>query len=92
MKLVLLVLCLLIGFVSNNIDNNNVVEATLLPKYRPIVIWHGMGDTCCNPDSIGRIVEVIKESLPGVYVHSIMLGNNESDDKKDITYHLLFID
>lgn len=24
----------------------------------PVVLWHGMGDTCCNPLSIGRIQQV----------------------------------
>jgi len=23
-------------------------RAFAMKKYRPIVIWHGMGDTCCN--------------------------------------------
>ena len=26
----------------------------------PVVIWHGMGDSCCNPLSMGRIKEVIE--------------------------------
>ena len=26
----------------------------------PIVLWHGMGDTCCNPLSIGGLVDAIK--------------------------------
>lgn len=21
----------------------------------PIVLWHGMGDTCCSPDSLGPV-------------------------------------
>ncbi|CAJ0635238.1 6400_t:CDS:10 [Entrophospora sp. SA101] len=63
-------------------SNNNNVEATPVSKYRPIVIWHGMGDTCCNPESIGKVIEIIHEALPGVYVHSIMLGDQESEDKK----------
>jgi hypothetical protein len=81
MKFILLALYLFIEFICNN-NNNNNVEATPVSKYRPIVIWHGMGDTCCNPESIGKVIEVITEALPGVYVHSIMLGNQESEDKK----------
>jgi hypothetical protein len=31
----------------------------------PIVVWHGLGDSCCNPDSIGGVVDAIKQHLPG---------------------------
>ncbi|CAG8692436.1 29974_t:CDS:2, partial [Gigaspora margarita] len=41
-----------------------------------------MGDTCCNPDSMGRIQEAIKGALPGIYTYSIMIGDDESGDKK----------
>ena len=27
----------------------------------PVVIWHGMGDSCCNPASMGRIKQVIED-------------------------------
>merc|ERR1711962_1158568 len=42
----------------------------------PVVIWHGMGDTCCFPFSMGRIKKMIEEHIPGIYVHNIMIGNN----------------
>ena len=29
----------------------------------PVVIWHGMGDSCCNPVSMGRIKEVIEGTV-----------------------------
>lgn len=31
----------------------------------PIVVWHGLGDSCCNPQSIGAVVDAIEEHLPG---------------------------
>jgi len=38
----------------------------------PIVMWHGMGDTCCNPLSLGRIQKVIEKEIgEGSYVHSL---------------------
>uniref|UniRef100_A0A0N5AXD8 Palmitoyl-protein thioesterase 1 n=1 Tax=Syphacia muris TaxID=451379 RepID=A0A0N5AXD8_9BILA len=46
----------------------------------PIVIWHGMGDSCCNPHSMGKIVKILEESIPGVYVRSIKIGNNFLED------------
>jgi palmitoyl-protein thioesterase len=45
----------------------------------PVVIWHGMGDSCCNPSSMGRIKEVIEETTNG-YVISIMIGGSVIDD------------
>jgi len=49
--------------------------------YRPVVLWHGMGDTCCYPFSMGKIKKVIEEQLKGVYVHSIEIGSNIIDDE-----------
>lgn len=46
----------------------------------PIVLWHGMGDSCCFSFSMGAIKELLQEQLPGVYVYSIRLGNNEIED------------
>lgn len=42
----------------------------------PVVLWHGMGDSCCNPLSMGSIVNLIQKTLPGTYVHSLRIGNN----------------
>jgi hypothetical protein len=27
----------------------------------PFVLWHGMGDTCCSPISIGAVAKAIKK-------------------------------
>ena len=31
----------------------------------PVVIWHGMGDSCCNKRSIGAVRNLIERALPG---------------------------
>jgi palmitoyl-protein thioesterase len=49
-------------------------------NYRPIVLWHGMGDTCCYPFSMGKIKKLLEANLPGVYVYSIEVGDNIEDD------------
>ncbi|XP_055371254.1 palmitoyl-protein thioesterase 1 [Condylostylus longicornis] len=46
----------------------------------PVVIWHGMGDTCCNPLSMGRIKQLIENNIPGVYVKSLEIGGNIVND------------
>jgi len=47
---------------------------------RPVVLWHGMGDTCCNPLSLGKIIKWIENKIPGIYVYSIRIGNSSEAD------------
>ncbi|CAG9539447.1 unnamed protein product [Cercopithifilaria johnstoni] len=42
----------------------------------PIVLWHGMGDSCCNPLSLGRIEKLLRKNIPNVYIYSVMIGSN----------------
>ncbi|XP_065882733.1 palmitoyl-protein thioesterase 1-like [Dysidea avara] len=46
----------------------------------PLVIWHGMGDTCCNPISMGSIKKMVEEHVSGIYVKSLRIGNNFVED------------
>ncbi|CAD5224829.1 unnamed protein product [Bursaphelenchus okinawaensis] len=58
-----------------------VTIANIASEPTPIVIWHGMGDSCCNPLSMGRIKKIIKENGPeNVYVKSLMFGSNVVTD------------
>lgn len=47
----------------------------------PVVLWHGMGDTCCNPKSMGRVKDLIQQEI-GAYVVSIRLGATEEEDQR----------
>lgn len=49
----------------------------------PIVLWHGMGDSCCFSFSLGYIRDILRDKLPGVYIKSIRIGNNELEDVKN---------
>ncbi|XP_016948695.1 palmitoyl-protein thioesterase 1 [Drosophila biarmipes] len=42
----------------------------------PVVLWHGMGDTCCMPFSLGAIESLIVEQTQGGYVRSLEIGGN----------------
>ena len=42
----------------------------------PIVMWHGMGDNCCDPVSMGHLKSVMESRVPGLYVHNVMVGPN----------------
>lgn len=46
----------------------------------PVVLWHGMGDICCNPLSMGSIKRQIERRVPGIYVNSLMIGDNIKQD------------
>ncbi|XP_053679762.1 palmitoyl-protein thioesterase 1 isoform X1 [Anopheles nili] len=47
----------------------------------PIVLWHGMGDTCCFPFSLGGVKKFLESEI-GVYVKSIEIGNSITEDFK----------
>jgi palmitoyl-protein thioesterase len=47
----------------------------------PVVLWHGMGDNCCLPFSMGKIKSTIEKAVPGIFVHSIMTGGNVLSDE-----------
>lgn len=47
----------------------------------PIVLWHGMGDTCCFPFSLGGVKKFLESEI-GVYVKSIEIGNSIAEDFK----------
>jgi len=49
--------------------------------YRPAVLWHGMGDTCCYPFSMGAIKKLIEKALPGIYVYSVEIGGSIEADE-----------
>ncbi|KAK7100231.1 palmitoyl-protein thioesterase 1-like [Littorina saxatilis] len=49
----------------------------------PIVIWHGMGDSCCNPLSMGSIKKLLEREVKGVYVRSLEIGDGIVEDTEN---------
>ncbi|XP_030073820.1 palmitoyl-protein thioesterase 1 isoform X1 [Microcaecilia unicolor] len=58
----------------------SLVKSGLPP---PLVIWHGMGDTCCNPFSMGAIKKMVERKIPGIYVLSLEIGNSLTEDMEN---------
>ena len=58
----------------------SLLFASYVTGYEPLVIWHGMGDTCCNPISIGKIMKGIEIMAPGIYIHSLKIGDSTFAD------------
>uniref|UniRef100_A0A3Q2HGX2 Palmitoyl-protein thioesterase 1 n=1 Tax=Equus caballus TaxID=9796 RepID=A0A3Q2HGX2_HORSE len=50
------------------------------PAPLPLVIWHGMGDSCCNPLSMGAIKKMVEKKIPGIYVLSLEIGKTVMED------------
>nr|CAB3265119.1 palmitoyl-protein thioesterase 1 [Phallusia mammillata] len=46
----------------------------------PLVIWHGMGDSCCNPFSMGSIMRMVENEIPGIYINSLKIGDTTTAD------------
>eukprot|EP01002_Notosolenus_urceolatus_P006540 NODE_2746_length_1048_cov_46.436436_g2292_i0.p2 GENE.NODE_2746_length_1048_cov_46.436436_g2292_i0~~NODE_2746_length_1048_cov_46.436436_g2292_i0.p2 ORF type:complete len:295 (+),score=87.00 NODE_2746_length_1048_cov_46.436436_g2292_i0:71-955(+) len=46
----------------------------------PVVLWHGMGDTCCFPFSMGAVKDALmKSGIP--YVYSVEIGGSMAEDE-----------
>uniref|UniRef100_A0A8C4SKX2 Palmitoyl-protein thioesterase 1 n=1 Tax=Erpetoichthys calabaricus TaxID=27687 RepID=A0A8C4SKX2_ERPCA len=65
-----------------------VLVCTAKPAWKenatvPLVLWHGMGDSCCNPLSMGAIKKMVEVEIPGIYVLSLEIGNNIAEDAEN---------
>ncbi|XP_054619047.1 palmitoyl-protein thioesterase 1-like [Dunckerocampus dactyliophorus] len=49
----------------------------------PLVLWHGMGESCCDPVNMGAIKQMIEHMIPGIYVLSLMIGKNVEEDTEN---------
>ncbi|GMS90732.1 hypothetical protein PENTCL1PPCAC_12907, partial [Pristionchus entomophagus] len=47
----------------------------------PVVLWHGAGDTCCQPGSMSGLAEHVRDAIPGVYIYSIGLDKDPPTDR-----------
>lgn len=39
-----------------------------------------VGDSCCNPLSLGGLINKVESDVPGIYVKSIRIGKNIEED------------
>ncbi len=46
----------------------------------PIVIYHGLNSTCCEGKT-QELVDQIRDALPSIYIHSVRLGKDDTDDR-----------
>ncbi|XP_014213008.2 palmitoyl-protein thioesterase 1-like [Copidosoma floridanum] len=65
------VFCLMATIMATIVYSGVVAESPV-----PVVLWHGMGDSCCFSFSLGQIRTILEEHLPGVYVKSVKIGDS----------------
>lgn len=86
LAVVLLALGMLAGVVQSSRIADLAASGSLSHALRagegvplPVVMWHGMGDSCCSMGSIGSVAKLIEDEL-GVFVYSIATGAGEYKD------------
>ncbi|KAG2150414.1 Alpha/Beta hydrolase protein [Suillus clintonianus] len=63
----------------------NLVSSAVVNDVRPLVIWHGLGDTYASPGMV-RFENEVKEMHPGVFVHSIFIDEDPNVDQRATFY------
>ncbi|KAG2146416.1 palmitoyl-protein thioesterase [Suillus bovinus] len=59
----------------------NLVSSAAVNDIRPLVIWHGMGDTYASP-GMDRFQNEVKEMHPGIFIHSIFINEDPNLDQR----------
>ncbi|KAI0344713.1 alpha/beta-hydrolase [Trametopsis cervina] len=59
----------------------SVASPVQKPNTRPLVIWHGLGDSY-GSEGILDFMDAIREMYPGIFVHSVGLAESQDDDRR----------
>ena len=72
--------------VTRNVGDSTIVQS---PRASSYCKWHctcslmcsnilffSVGDSCCNPLSMGSIKSMLEKKISGVYVRSLMIGDS----------------
>jgi palmitoyl-protein thioesterase len=51
------------------------------PSPRPLVIWHGLGDSYASPGMV-EFVSMIQDLHPNIFVHSVYIDKDDDQDKE----------
>lgn len=64
-------------------DDSVTSDTKPIPNPRPLVIWHGLGDTA-HSDGIDEFIGIVRTRYPGIYVHSIVapLNSGPSEEQR----------
>ncbi|KAF8891720.1 Alpha/Beta hydrolase protein [Infundibulicybe gibba] len=56
-------------------------ERTIAGSPRPLVLWHGLGDSHSSPGML-EFASLIKDMHPGIFVHSVYIDEDLDEDKR----------
>ena len=58
-----------------------LIYAAAINDVRPLVIWHGLGDTYASPGMV-QFENEVKKMHPGIFVHSVYVDQDAKADKR----------
>jgi len=73
------ILCFLAHFCAFSYAKNKQINDTIIP----VVFWHGMGDSCYNPLSMGSLVKMVEKEKPGIHTNCLKFGKGLFEDTFD---------
>ncbi|KZT00467.1 alpha/beta-hydrolase [Laetiporus sulphureus 93-53] len=77
----LLILCLAGALLCLDVSSSPTPPTLRDTHPRPLVIWHGLGDSYASPGILEFIARV-KDMHPGIFVHSIYVDQNPEEDTR----------
>jgi len=73
----------MISFYEVNAYGNCTISSHNSQNYRPVVVYHGLGDSACSFFSMKPFMNMIERHLPGIYIRSVMIGDTGLKDRED---------
>ncbi|KAF8556342.1 palmitoyl-protein thioesterase [Imleria badia] len=70
-----------VGLVSVCLAVAVVVYAAAINDVRPLVVWHGLGDTYASPGMV-EFQNEVKKMHPGIFVHSVHIDQDTKADQR----------
>ncbi|KAH3687867.1 hypothetical protein WICPIJ_001160 [Wickerhamomyces pijperi] len=60
---------------------NILKKITTIPDERPVVFWHGMGDSHQSL-SMKRVFDLTREVKPDIFIHSVFIDEDDNKDQR----------
>jgi palmitoyl-protein thioesterase len=65
---------------TSPVDQRPLMKGPKTPTSLPVVLWHGLGDNY-QGKGLADIAELINNTYPGTFVHSIYLDESPGEDR-----------
>ena len=71
----------MLALVSVYLALTGLVYAATINDVRPLVVWHGLGDTYMSPGMV-QFQNEVKKMHPGIFVHSVYIDQDAKADQR----------